>query len=458
MHNDVSTHIKNCPDCQKVTTRDHPHKQPLKPLPQPANINHRVHIDLFGPLATSERKNNYILVMTDAFSKMCELVPIPNKEAQTVADAIFDTWICRYGTPEEIVTDNGKEFCNQISEKLFAKLQILHSTTSPYHPQANSQVETFNKTIKKYLRTFMSQPFLDWEQYLPPIRICYNTSVSKAIQTSPFSLMFGISPRMPFFDLDKYLDYDETQHNVDQLTRLFSARQLARQNNLEYKSDYKKQYDQTFHTVPRRIQVGDHVLVATHPIQKFSNKKLHPSYEGPFEVISTAEHTATILRKDKPMRINKDRLKQVPGPLPTPPAPRTQAPAPDNAPYFGHAFAEADDNDNVPNLSDQPDPPPPRPDHSDSEDSATSDFHGFHTPDASPAPAAATPPLPPATPSSTPRPTGTRPKRRSLADDIVEALLPRRSTRQSSTAPSIPPLPDKPLEYSKKKKSKNSKK
>lgn len=220
--------------------------------------------------------------MTDAFSKMCELVAIPSKDAQTVATAIFDTWICRYGTPHEIITDNGTEFCNQVSNKLFKRLQIFHSTTTPYHLQSNSQVETFNRTIKKYLRTFTLEPFLDWEQYLPAICICYNTSVSKAIQTSPFSLMFGISPRMPFFELEKYLDYDETSHNVDQLTRLFTARQIAKQNNLEYKDEYKKQYDRKLRTEAMDLRPNDMVYLAVVPSQKFQNKKLHPSYEGPF--------------------------------------------------------------------------------------------------------------------------------------------------------------------------------
>ena len=49
---------------------------------------------------------------TEAFSKLAELVALPNKEAQTVAEALFNRWICRYGLPEEILSDGGKEFCN----------------------------------------------------------------------------------------------------------------------------------------------------------------------------------------------------------------------------------------------------------------------------------------------------------------------------------------------------------
>jgi hypothetical protein len=36
--------------------------------------------------------NKYIL--TDAFTKYVEVVPIPNKKAETVADPVFTKWLC----------------------------------------------------------------------------------------------------------------------------------------------------------------------------------------------------------------------------------------------------------------------------------------------------------------------------------------------------------------------------
>jgi len=37
----------------------------------------------------STNNNKYVLVLTDAYTKYVELVPLPNKEAITVATAIF---------------------------------------------------------------------------------------------------------------------------------------------------------------------------------------------------------------------------------------------------------------------------------------------------------------------------------------------------------------------------------
>ncbi len=47
--------------------------------------------------------------MTDALTKYVELVPLPNKEANTDANAIFDKWYCLFGPPLDIVTDQDKE-------------------------------------------------------------------------------------------------------------------------------------------------------------------------------------------------------------------------------------------------------------------------------------------------------------------------------------------------------------
>ena len=74
-----------------------------------------MHEDLFGPLKTSDKGKKFILCITDAFTKYVELVALPNKEAPTVAEAIFNKWICRFGTPLDLVTDQVTKFCAKMS-------------------------------------------------------------------------------------------------------------------------------------------------------------------------------------------------------------------------------------------------------------------------------------------------------------------------------------------------------
>ena len=140
------------------------------------------------------------------------MVAIDNKEAPTVAKHIFESWICKFGTPLEFVSDNGKEFCNNLAKELYALLQIKHSTTTPYWPQCNSQAEVANKTIQKYLASFVDATTLDWPVYMAPMAFAYNTSMHRSINTTPFFLTHGVEPRYPSFpnpDVQRY--YGESQ-------------------------------------------------------------------------------------------------------------------------------------------------------------------------------------------------------------------------------------------------------
>ena len=281
---DVELHIHNCDVCQRMRIYHKEPRQPLVPLPATTMPNHRVHIDLFGPLQVSSNGKKYVMVMTDSFSKYTELAAISAKDAREVAKTLMDVWITRYSTPQEIISDNGKEFANKIMKELCSQLGILHNTTSPYHPQCNGQAEHFNKTMIRYLRSCLEPPYLDWELYLPALRISYNTSVSKATKATPFSLVFGMPANMPFYEweLDKRVNYDDDA--LLELERLKLARQKAAENNIEYRKNYAKYYNRRFKVADSQIQAGDFVYVKCPPDQKYKNPKFHPLYQGPFEV------------------------------------------------------------------------------------------------------------------------------------------------------------------------------
>jgi len=152
---DVDTFISKCVRCQEMAGRK-PAPSPLQSLPICEEPNFRVHMDLFGPLKTrSASGNKYIMVMTDAFSKYTELSAIVDKSADSVARSFFEHWICRHGVPVHIVSDRGKEFLNKVMVDLCAWLGIDHNATSSYHPQSNSQAETYNRTMIRYLSALL---------------------------------------------------------------------------------------------------------------------------------------------------------------------------------------------------------------------------------------------------------------------------------------------------------------
>ncbi len=87
MGTDVEVFVAACKVCKE--SKDPPGmnatREPLKSLAAPSEPNERVHADLFTPWTVSAAGHKYVLVITDAFSKLAELVPLKDKEAGTVA-------------------------------------------------------------------------------------------------------------------------------------------------------------------------------------------------------------------------------------------------------------------------------------------------------------------------------------------------------------------------------------
>jgi transposase InsO family protein len=99
-----------------------------------------------------------------------------------VALALFSRWLCRHGLPLEIVSDNGKEFCNKIVDTILKLMGIEKSHKTPYHPQTNAQAEVCNKTIAAYLKTQVLSSTSVWEQYIVPMMFAYNTSYHRSLK------------------------------------------------------------------------------------------------------------------------------------------------------------------------------------------------------------------------------------------------------------------------------------
>ena len=108
MDKDITRHVLACHRCQARRKDVHPKQNLLTPLPQCTALNQRVHMDLFGPLKTRYQGKKFVLCLTDAFTKYPVMLAIDNKEAATVTKAIFENWICKFGTPLEFVSDNRK--------------------------------------------------------------------------------------------------------------------------------------------------------------------------------------------------------------------------------------------------------------------------------------------------------------------------------------------------------------
>ena len=149
--------------------------------------------------------------MVDHFTRYIQLYATKNKSGMAAADKIFNDFILRYGFPERIHHDQGREFNNSLFNRLHKLTDIDASNTTPYHPQGNGQTERMNRTIQAMLKTLEEQEKEKWPKHLQKVAFAFNATVNKSTGFSPHYLMFGRSPRLP---IDRVFGIDADEGEV----------------------------------------------------------------------------------------------------------------------------------------------------------------------------------------------------------------------------------------------------
>ena len=139
--------------------------------------------DIVGPFPRTEKGSAYILVIGDYITKWVEVYPMKDMEAASVAVCLYD-FICRYGSPDFLHTDQGKNFESTLISDLCKLLSIVKARTTPYHPQSDGMIERFNRTLLGMLSSGILEEERNWEQILQAVMMAYRSSVHKATHVS----------------------------------------------------------------------------------------------------------------------------------------------------------------------------------------------------------------------------------------------------------------------------------
>ena len=306
---DVRRFVAACVVCRANKT-PLPAKAPLNPLPVPTQPNDRVHVDLFGPLRTSTAGNKYIVVMTDAFTKYAELASITDKTAQTVAQVFLERWICRFSAPTVVVTDQGKEFCNKLLERVCELWDIEKIRTTAFHPQTNSAAESYNRTIIKYMRAVLQEnATLDWEELLPMLMLAYNCHVHRSTGETPFFLTFLHDPRLPVFDVARPRQFYNHGFVEDAYAVMQTAFAAASASMLQASEKSKLYFDKK--AKERSFKAGDRVFCYFPNTPIGINPKFHTKWK-PYTVVKPVGQVNLLCQADgqgrsKPILIHIDR-------------------------------------------------------------------------------------------------------------------------------------------------------
>jgi hypothetical protein len=295
MEEDVRKVIKCCGTCQKMDAR-RVHIEVDHYTVGKYRLFDRLNIDTIGPYPMTEEGYDHIVVIVDSFSRYMTLFPTKGIDGDQAVNALL--WhIGHYGAPNEILSDGGPEYANELIKEVLNTVGIEHLLTIAYSKEENSIVERANKEVNRWVRDILYDKRLqdtEWIYYMPFIQRIHNATNIKSIGTTPAKLVFG--DRMDLnrnFITPTTLMEDENQTLVEwgsnrlryQDQVVCVAQSIMKKHEEEIKeSNIKKRKERE----KTKFAVGEQVLLSAPPSMNGRRRKnkLEVLHTGPYEVVN----------------------------------------------------------------------------------------------------------------------------------------------------------------------------
>ena len=122
-------------------------------------------VDFVGPIILPRKRTStcYIITTTDYLTRWVEVVPVKYYTTVTAVKFLFENVVTRFSCLKILLSDQGTHFVNKMIDELTTQFQIQHRNMTPYHPQANGTVETFNKILENALTKVCNACRDDWD-------------------------------------------------------------------------------------------------------------------------------------------------------------------------------------------------------------------------------------------------------------------------------------------------------
>ena len=280
----------------------------------------KFHVDLTGPHRRSAKGNQYLLTGICCFTKYLITVPIRDKSALTVANALLKHVYLIYGAVELQIHDQGPEFVNSVLSHLSAMLGIQDLKSTAYRPVANAAIERVHRTLNAIFAKTIRENQSDWCERAKYVTFAYNTAKHGSTTFSPFYLVFLREPRV---GIDLLLDTKEPAYNdTDEYAEIVRERM---QQAYKIVSDQlqvtferaKRRYDQRVKAV--RFKLHEFVWFFCPRLRPGRGRKFRRLTSGPFRIVRILNDVNYAIQKFPNGRIqicHVDRLLKYEGEIP----------------------------------------------------------------------------------------------------------------------------------------------
>ena len=186
----VKNYIGKCEACKNNKPYNQVSRPPMGGEMTSDRPFQRLYIDFLGPYCRSKAGNSYIFIVLDHMSKFVFLKPMIKANSQNVVKFLLTEIFHKFGVPETIMSDNGKQFTSSQFASLLENYGVKHLLTPFHAPQANAS-ERVNQSVLAAVRTYLDKDQRDWDLNLSEIECAIRSSVHSATGVSPYFSLFG---------------------------------------------------------------------------------------------------------------------------------------------------------------------------------------------------------------------------------------------------------------------------
>jgi len=270
MARDVKEFISNCETCIQNKSPNTILRPPISNSYQVERPFQKLYIDLLGPYPRSKTGNIGILIILDSLTKFPILKAIKKFSTKIVCDFLVENVFPVFGTPQSILSDNGKQFTSTEFKKLLTNRGIKHVLTAVYSPQANAS-ERVNRSIITGIRMYIKKGQSDWDKCLPAVGEAIRSSIHHGTLFTPYCSLFGIQMAChgTDYELFKCLNSQQGEY-IKRSDQLENIRTQIRENISKSFNKYSGRYN--LRARVRKFAIGDIVYRRNFTLSKASDK------------------------------------------------------------------------------------------------------------------------------------------------------------------------------------------
>ena len=282
--------VKTCDLCQRTKYPNRNFEGPMVNI-IPVSPRDLYAVDIYGPLPKGRKRNKYLFVVIDVFSKYVQAYPMTKPTSKNCLRALLNAYFPLCGKPKRVLSDHGSQFTSRQWKDQLSELEIQVIYSSVRRPQTNPS-ERVMRELSRVFRTYCSENHGSWVELTPWINKWFNEIVHESTGLTPMEVHFG---RKPPREDDNIVEIsDRTGRSLEEVTRLVLGRldEAGRKRKSRQKGK------------THSFRVNDQVLLRTpRPSDARANlfHKFFHLYTGPFRITKMSGPNACHL-EDKSRR------------------------------------------------------------------------------------------------------------------------------------------------------------